>query len=121
LKPTARTTNTSGAQVGTAPFGAASASSVAVAPIVSAVVELVIRRRLPGPAAQERTDRRARSKDVVGGSGRQAVAETVSDSFGWVGSILTLGPIVDEIARLLMYRPLAADGLARRISSTTVR
>jgi hypothetical protein len=68
------------------------------------VVELVVipRDRLPGPAAKERTDRSARGKDVRPGSKRQAVAETVSDSFGWVGSILTLGPIVDEIARLLM-------------------
>src|SRR5437660_10244266 len=39
-------------------------------------------------------------------------AEAASDSFGWVGSIRRLGPIVEESARLLMYLPLAAEGFA---------
>ena len=40
---------------------------------------------------------------------------------GFVGSIRTLGPIVEESASDLMYRPFELEGFTRRISSTTAR
>ena len=78
----------------------------------------IVRTTSPSGASEIPNGRRRRGTRP-GTTTRQT--EEGSNSLGCAGSIRRLGPIVDDSARLLMYLPLAADGFALRISSTTTR
>lgn len=67
-----------------------------------------------------RPEERARAR-AAGRRRAQAGTAAASTSFTRFGSIRIPGVIVAEMAALLMYRPLAAAGFARRSSSTTAR
>jgi hypothetical protein len=62
-----------------------------------------------------------RGATPVSAGSRYVTSAAVSVSRILLGSIGIPGPIVVETVRLLTYLPLAADGLALRISSTAVK